>query len=83
MRGRIQAMRKLLSAALRKRTGNDGFDFIESQRGMFSLLGINPDQVATLREKHHVYMIGDSRMNIAGVMPGNVEYLADAIGAVR
>jgi len=82
MRNRIQAMRKLLSAALRARGGLE-FDFIESQRGMFSLLGVNPDQVARLREKHHVYMTADSRMNIAGVMPGNVEYLADSICAVR
>ena len=83
MCGRIQAMRKLLAAALRTRTGGGEFDFIESQRGMFSLLGVNPAQVAQLRDKHHVYMTADSRMNIAGVMPANVDYLADSICAVR
>jgi aspartate aminotransferase len=83
MRDRIQAMRKLLAAALRRRTGNDDFDFIASQRGMFSLLGVTPAQVGQLRERHHIYMTADSRMNIAGVMPHNVEYLADSILAVR
>ena len=83
MRGRIQSMRKLLSSELRMRTGTGDFDFIELQHGMFSLLGVNPDQVGLLRERHHVYMTQDSRMNIAGVMPHNVGYLADAICAVR
>lgn len=82
MRERINAMRKLLSRALRDAKAEADFGFLETQRGMFSLLGVSADAVAQLRERHHVYMIADSRMNLAGVMPQNVEYLAGAISAV-
>jgi aspartate/tyrosine/aromatic aminotransferase len=48
---------------------------------MFSLLGVSPEVVERLRDKHHIYMISDSRMNLAGIMPGNVEYVARCIAA--
>jgi aspartate/tyrosine/aromatic aminotransferase len=79
MRGRIEAMRGLLAAELRARVGDASFDFIGAQRGMFSLLGVPPAVVARLRERHHIYIMGDSRMNVAGVTPGNAAYVADAI----
>lgn len=82
MRARITSMRALLAGQLRVVTGGDSFDFIQSQRGMFSLLGVTSGQVERLRDEHHVYMTADSRMNLAGVMPHNVEYLAHSIGAV-
>jgi aspartate aminotransferase len=83
MRGRIQGMRTLLAGALRQTTGTREFDFIESQRGMFSLLGLPTGKVDVLRNEHHIYMLGDSRINLAGIMPQNVEYVARAIAAQR
>ena len=82
MRGRIRSMRQLLSATLRQKSGSDRFDFIQGQNGMFSLLGIGSAQVARLRDEHHIYMVPDSRMNIAGITPRNVGHLADSILAV-
>ena len=32
-----------------------------------------------MREKHAIYMVGDSRMNIAGLNDSNIDILADAI----
>jgi aspartate aminotransferase len=83
MRNRIKDMRTLLAARLRAATGDDTYDFIESQRGMFSLLGVSKDVVARLRDHHHIYMMGDSRMNIAGIMPDDAAYVADAIAAAQ
>ena len=40
-----------------------------------------PSAPERLREKHHIYMMSDSRMNLAGLMPHNVEYVAEAIAA--
>jgi aspartate/tyrosine/aromatic aminotransferase len=37
--------------------------------------------VERLRERHHIYMLSDSRMNLAGMMPHNAEYVADSIAA--
>jgi aspartate aminotransferase len=82
MRGRLKDMRALLASRLREVTGGGDFDFLTAQSGMFSLLGVSPAAVARLRDEHHVYMTADSRMNVAGVMPRNVDYLAAAIATV-
>ena len=81
MRTRILDMRTLLANCLQQVTGGDSFDFIRTQHGMFSLLGVPPDAVERLRERHHIYMTADSRMNLAGIMPDNVAYVAEAFAA--
>lgn len=83
MRNRIADMRSLLASHLRSVTGRTTFDFLERQRGMFSLLGVSGEAVETLRSRHHIYMLGDSRMNLAGITPGNVGYVAEAIATQR
>jgi aspartate aminotransferase len=83
MRTRISDMRGLLAQQLRKVTGDGSFDFIRAQRGMFSLLGVSAQAVERLREKHHIYMMSDSRMNLAGITPENLNYVAEAIAAER
>lgn len=83
MRTRIQDMRTLLATRLREVTGDNSFDFIRTQHGMFSLLGVSREAVERLREKHHIYMTADSRMNLAGIMPNNVSYVAEAFAAER
>jgi aspartate aminotransferase len=83
MRTRIQDMRALLARRLKSVTGDGCFDFIAAQRGMFSLLGVSPQAVERLRERHHIYMTTDSRMNLAGILPHNVDYVAAAFAAER
>jgi aspartate aminotransferase len=83
MRTRIQEMRALLAQRLKTVTGDGSFDFIRAQRGMFSLLGLSAQAVERLRETHHIYMTADSRMNLAGIMPHNVDYVARAFAAER
>jgi len=83
MRTRIFDMRSLLARELRKVTGDDSFEFIREQHGMFSLLGVSTEVVQRLREKHHIYMLTDSRMNLAGITPDNAAYVAQSIAAER
>lgn len=83
MRTRITDMRGLLALELRKAAGDGSFDFIRTQRGMFSLLGVSPQVVERLRDKHHIYMTQDSRMNLAGILPHNAANVAGAIVAER
>ncbi len=83
MRARIADMRELLSRQLQRVIGDDAFDFIGMQHGMFSLLGVSPQIVERLRDRHHIYMTPDSRMNLAGIMPHNAAYVAEAIAAER
>ncbi len=82
MRARITAMRELLAGELVRAGAAGQFDFLRRERGMFSLLGAAPEAVARLRDDYHVYMMGDSRMNLAGLTGQNAPYVAAAIAAV-
>ncbi len=82
MRGRMLALRRALAEALRARTNSERFDFIARHRGMFSLIGATPEQVAALRAEHGVYLIGDSRMNVAGLREDRIDETAGAFAAV-
>lgn len=79
MNTRINRLREGLTAALRDRTGDGYFDFIQQHRGMFSVLGLSSEQVNQLRDKHGVYAVGDSRINIAGLAERHIDTLADAL----
>jgi aspartate aminotransferase len=82
MRKRIQGLRHDVVQQLRKTCPQRDFGFIESQRGMFSYLGITVEQVRELQSRHHVYMTDDSRMNVAGLRRENLEYFAQAVAKV-
>jgi aspartate aminotransferase len=74
-------LREQLATELRQRTNSDRFDFIARHRGMFSRIGATPDQVLAMRDSHGIYMIGDSRLNIAGLNATTIPILAEAIVA--
>jgi aspartate aminotransferase len=82
MRTRIQGLRTELVKRLAVAYPQRSFGYIATQRGMFSYLGIETAQVRELREKHHVYMTDDSRINIAGLSSENLPYFAEAVAQV-
>ena len=73
------ALREQLAGELRRLSGSDRYGFIAEHRGMFSRLGLGPDLVERLRKDHGIYMVGDSRINIAGLNRDSVPKLANAI----
>ncbi|MBT9384069.1 aspartate/tyrosine/aromatic aminotransferase [Pseudooceanicola sp. CBS1P-1] len=72
-------LRKQLAAELQRLTGSDRFAFLGEHRGMFSRLGTTPELVEKMRADSGIYMVGDSRMNIAGLNTKTVPILAQAI----
>ena len=82
MRNGMLELRKLLSDSLRRSTNSTRFDFIERHRGMFSLMGLSVDQVARLRTEFGIYMVGDSRINIAGLNKDQIDYFSSSIASV-
>lgn len=78
-RNGMLALRQQLADELKRLTNSDRFDFLAHHRGMFSRLGTTPDLVEKIREDHGIYMVGDSRMNIAGLNAETVPILARAI----
>ncbi len=82
MRNRIHMLRGLLADTLKKMHAPRNFEFIKREYGMFSFLGVSKEQVQRLRTEYSIYMVDSSRINVAGVSPKNVEYLAKAIISV-
>ncbi len=82
MRDTMLSIRQSLADELRRQCNTDRFDFIATHRGMFSRLGLDKDSVEALREKHAMYVVGDSRINIAGLSGGRYEPFAAAVAKV-
>lgn len=82
MRDRINSLRSLLVEKLDSKNAGQDFSFIQRQRGMFSFLGVTPEQVHRLRDEFSIYMVDSSRISIAGINQGNIDYLAESIVAV-
>ncbi len=82
MRERLQSMRGLLRTALRDKAPDHDFSHIVHGNGMFSFVGISPEQVDRLKAEFAVYMVASSRINIAGITSDNVDHLASSIAEV-
>lgn len=72
-------LREGLAAELQRLSGSDRFGFLAQHRGMFSRLGATAEQVERLKTEHGIYMVGDSRLNIAGLNATTVPILAEAV----
>ncbi|MAD16064.1 MAG: aromatic amino acid aminotransferase [Alteromonadaceae bacterium] len=82
MRTRMKTLRGLLVDKLTEKGAQRDFSFVKQQKGMFSYLCITPEQVQEMRNKHSVYFVDSSRVNIAGISKGNVDALATALVSV-
>jgi aspartate aminotransferase/aromatic-amino-acid transaminase len=84
MRERMKRLRVKLADAIRQRSNSKDFDFIAEHSGMFSLLGLPEDVVTKLKLDDAIYMINDSRINVAGIPEDRVGELADKLlAAIR
>lgn len=79
MRLNMLNLRTALAKELRRLSNSDRFDFLARHRGMFSRVGLTTAQVDWIREERAIYMVGDSRINIAGLPADRIEYVATAI----
>ncbi|WP_306522368.1 amino acid aminotransferase [Rheinheimera sp.] len=82
MRNRINDYRQLIIDKLAAEGVKQDFSFITKQHGMFSFLGINKEQIDRLRSEYSIYMVGSSRVSIAGLNHSNIDYFAKAVAAV-
>ena len=72
----IQEDRKLFIAALPE------FNYLSEGQGMFGLLPLTSEQIKTLRTKYGIYLVGNGRINFAGVKESNIEYIRDSLRTV-
>ena len=82
MRVNMLDLRERLATELQRETNSERFSFVNKHRGMFSKLGLNSNQVEVLRKDHGIYMVSDSRINVAGLRKDVINYLATAIADV-
>ncbi len=82
MRDRINGLRSLVVDALAAQGVEQDFSFIQRQHGMFSFLGINKEQIEQLQKDYSIYIVGSSRVNVAGVSQTNIDYFANAVASV-
>ena len=81
MRDRILDLRMKLATELSEATNLD-FNFITNQKGMFSFLGISKEQIDILKNKHAIYMVDSSRINVAGLNSNNLDFFVQGVKAV-
>ncbi|HEY8604802.1 aromatic amino acid transaminase [Tsuneonella suprasediminis] len=80
MRARMRQVRDRLAAA--GTAGAVDMTPLGIQNGLFSMLPLSKDQIASLRSEHAIYMAGSGRINVAGLTSGNIDKFIDAVAAV-
>lgn len=80
MRARMRQVRDRLAAA--GTAGAVDMTPLGIQNGLFSMLPLSKDQIASLRSDHAIYMAGSGRINVAGLTSGNIDKFIDAVAAV-
>ncbi len=79
MRDRIAQARAALAEGLSDRGVEMDCSFITKQKGMFSFSGLTKQQVEFLKEEKAIYIVGSGRINVAGLTPGNLAGVCDAV----
>ncbi len=82
VRSRIQSMRTLLTDSIQNNAAGVDFSHVQQQKGMFSFLGLNTDQLDQLRNEFGIYIVSSSRVNLAGTNSSNSGYLSSSILSV-
>jgi aspartate/tyrosine/aromatic aminotransferase len=82
MRDRINGLRHSFAETMSSKAPGSDFSFITRQCGMFSYSGLNRMQVDRLRSEYSIYVVGDGRMNVAGMSESSMDRLCTAVAAV-
>jgi len=82
MSNRILQMRDALRGSIEAKGTPGTWNHITDQIGMFSYTGLDESQTKRMVEEFHVYMTKDGRISVAGLNPGNVDYVAQCIDTV-
>ena len=76
---KIKGIRTKLCAAFRQHSGDNYFDYILSQEGMFTLLPATEEQMESLRVDYAVYGLNNGRINLASIHEKDIDYLVVSI----
>ncbi len=82
MRERIASMKKQFSLQISSKVVNKDYTYLQDAKGMFCFCSLDPEAVERLKREYAVYMTEDSRVNLAGLIPSNIDYVVDSIAKV-
>lgn len=83
MRLRLHEMRHTLLANLQSKGGSlRNWNSMKNQKGFFSLIGLNLEQVKRLKKDYGIYMPSNGRINMAGINSKNIDYVVDSMISV-
>lgn len=72
-------MRHELYEAIKKNGTPGTWEHIVDQIGMFSYTGLTKPQCEVMIQKHHIYMMTNGRISMAGLSSKTIQKMADAI----
>ena len=82
IRNRINGLRVTFSESLKQSGAENDFGFIQNEKGMFSFLGVTQGQIQELINKYAIYLVDSSRINVASINRGNLDYVSESIATV-
>ena len=82
MADRLNNVRKSLFEELVRQKVKGTWEHVIKQKGMFSYTGIPAWAVQRLQSEHHIYMLGNGRISLAGLNSSNVVRFVTALAAI-
>lgn len=78
MANRITTARNLLLSKIKEFEVPGDWSHIVNQNGMFTFTGLREPQVLVLKEKYHIYLLPNGRINMCGINEINVDTIVQA-----
>ena len=83
MRKRVEEVKISFYEKLVSMSGSHTWNFLKNRYGMFSLLGLQPNEAEQLITEHAVYLTSNGRVNLTGINDRNLSYVVESILKVR
>ncbi|MCX6986980.1 MAG: aspartate/tyrosine/aromatic aminotransferase [Chlamydiae bacterium] len=79
MRQRIASVKQEFILKLSSSLISKDYKYLQEASGMFCFCSLGTKEVERLREEYAIYMTTDSRINLAGLISSNIDYVVNSI----
>lgn len=82
VRTRMNSLRLKLASGLNEAQSQKDFAFVAQSKGMFCYLGIPKEDVLALRSEFGIYLLENTRINVAGLSEENLPVIVERVSQV-